>query len=207
MKNTFTKSYILANRGCYSKKQVEALIFINNEIITINDFILSEQLSLRDKFWWVSRKCELTKEQNVQNAIDCAEIILSLFEAKYSEDKRPREAIEAAKKWINLPTRENAAAADAAAYAADYAAYADYAAADAAAYAAYAAAAYAADAAAAAADAAVAAVAYAYASAASAAAAAAAAVAAADARRSEILKQCADIVRRHYPVAPNLGAI
>ncbi len=96
----------------------------------------------------------LTKEQCVRFAIDCAERALPIFEAEYPKDKRPREAIEAAKAWLVDPSIDTttasmaaddaaakAAYADAAAYAANaaaYAAYAAYAAANAA-YAAYAA--------------------------------------------------------------------
>ena len=99
-------------------------------------------------------------------AVKFAEDALHIFEDKYSEDKRPFEAIEAAKAWLRNPAAAYAAAyaayaadaadadAAAAAYAAAYAdaAYAAYAAADAAYAAAYAA--YAAAYAAAAADAA-----------------------------------------------------
>jgi hypothetical protein len=105
-------------------------------------------------------------------AVKFAEDALHIFEDKYSEDKRPFEAIEAAKAWLRNPAAAYAAAyaadaaadadAAAAAYAAAYAdaAYAAYAAADAAYAAAYAA--YAAAYAAAAADAAAYAAAYAY---------------------------------------------
>jgi hypothetical protein len=91
-------------------------------------------------------------------AADCAEHSLPIFEQRYPDDKRPRQAIEAARAYMRgeisleaLQAARNEArkAADADAYAADatvYAAYAAYAYADAAAYAAYAA--YAADAAA-----------------------------------------------------------
>ena len=44
-------------------------------------------------------------------AIDCAERTLKNFEDKYPEDKRPREAIEAAKKYLEDPTEENQSAA------------------------------------------------------------------------------------------------
>jgi len=101
--------------------------------------------------WTIARI--LNKKQRIQYAIFGAEQVLEMFEKKYPENKRPREAIEAAKKYLKKPTKENKAAVHAAAYAvahavahaADHAAYADYtdytadAAADAA-YAAYAAA-------------------------------------------------------------------
>ena len=92
--------------------------------------------------WLIVRIMEY--KQYVSYAIYAAEQVLPIYEKKYPEDKRPREAIEAAKKCLKNPTKENkdAAAASYAAYAADAVAYA-VAAADAAAasYAAYAAAA------------------------------------------------------------------
>ena len=57
----------------------------------------------------------------VQYAVFAAEQVIDLFEQKYPDDKRPREAIEAAKKCIDDPSEKNkvAAAAYTAAYAAD----------------------------------------------------------------------------------------
>jgi hypothetical protein len=114
----------------------------------------------------------LTQVIAVQWAAECAQRMLENYEDRYPNDKRPREAIDAALRWAKDPSKANrdaAAAANAAAYAA-------YAAANAAAYAAYAAA-YAdaaANAAAYAAYAAIDAAAYAYAAANAIAAAAAA---------------------------------
>jgi hypothetical protein len=84
----------------------------------------------------------MTKEQNIEWSIYCAESVLSIFEDKYPSDKRPRNAINAAKKYLSHPTNENktaAAYAAASAAASAYAAASDAAASDAA-YAAYAAA-------------------------------------------------------------------
>jgi len=95
--------------------------------------------------WLVSHM--VTHKQAVSWAVECAESVLPIFEAKHTGDDRPRKAIQAAKDWIaGKITATQARAAAAAADAADaaYAAYAAYAAdADAAdaAYAAYAAAA------------------------------------------------------------------
>jgi hypothetical protein len=101
----------------------------------------------------VSQVGTLTQIIAVQWAAECARRVLKHYEDHYPEDKRPREAIQAALKWAKDPTEANRNAAAAAAYAAAYAAatataYAAYAAyaADAA-YAAAANAAYAADAA------------------------------------------------------------
>jgi hypothetical protein len=139
MKKEFTKEYILSNRGCYSEEQVEGLSFINKETITLKDMLTSE-LSLKNKFWWLCKKCELTKDENILIAIKCAKIVLHLYEDKYPKDDRPRKAILAAEKY--LETHDVNAAANAAYAAANAAANdAAYAAANAAANAAYAAAA------------------------------------------------------------------
>jgi rifampin ADP-ribosylating transferase len=116
--------------------------------------------------WLITRV--LSKIGNVKYAIFAAEQVLEIYEKQYPDDKRPRKAIEAAKKYIENPSADAAArsaaarsaaarsaaarsAADAAARSAADAADAAYAAdaADAAdaAYAAYAAARSAADAA------------------------------------------------------------
>ena len=63
----------------------------------------------------------MTKKQNVEIAIFSASEVLSIFEDKYPDDKRPRKAIEAAQKWLDDPTDKNASAsasASASAYAA-----------------------------------------------------------------------------------------
>ena len=87
-------------------------------------------------------------KQRVQYAVFAAEQVIGIYEKKYPDDKRPRQAIEAAKKCIENPSKENKKAAYAAyadaTYAAAYAAYAAYADAAYAAYAAVADAAYAA---------------------------------------------------------------
>ena len=90
-----------------------------------------------------------TKNDSVAMAVYAAESVLHVYEKRYSHDKRPRNAIDAARRWVKHPTEKNRLAADAAyaaAYAALTAAYAAAHAAHAAAHAAHAAA-YAADAA------------------------------------------------------------
>ena len=123
MKKEFTKAFILSERGCYSREQVESLSFINQEVITLKDMLTSE-LPLKDKFWWLCKKCKLTKDENVLIAIKCTKIVLHLFEEKYPNDDGPRKAILAAEKYLETHTNAGAANAAAAAYAAGAAAYA-----------------------------------------------------------------------------------
>ena len=167
MKKTFTKEYIDDNAGCYKgTEKLTALLKSAPQEIIIEDVVHST-IPLKDKFWFVCRKCELTKKQSVEITVGCAEIVLPIFEEKYPNNKSVRECIEATKLFMKgyitveqLLLKRKAAYADA--YAADAYADADAYAASAAGYAAAAAAAYAADA-------------YAYAAAASASAHAAAA--------------------------------
>ena len=78
---------------------------------------------------WVIVRC-MNKRQKVQYAIFAAEQVINIYEKKYPDDKRPREAIDAAKAYLANPCAKTKAAA---AYA-----YADAAASAAAASAAYA---------------------------------------------------------------------
>lgn len=43
----------------------------------------------------------------VSIAIDAAKNCIRVFEAEYPNDDRPREALEAAEKWLHEPTMEN----------------------------------------------------------------------------------------------------
>jgi hypothetical protein len=71
----------------------------------------------------VSQVGTLTQIIAVQWAAECAKRVLRHYEDRYPEDKRPREAIQAALKWAKDPTEANRAATAAASNAA-YAAYA-----------------------------------------------------------------------------------
>jgi hypothetical protein len=75
---------------------------------------------------WLTGTRLMTLRQKRQYAIFAAEQVIDIFEKKYPNDKRPREAIEAAKRVLKSPTAANKekarAAADAAAADAAYAA-------------------------------------------------------------------------------------
>jgi hypothetical protein len=58
----------------------------------------------------------MNKNQAVQYAIFAAEQVIDIYERKYPNDKRPRNAIEAAKAYLENPSRKTKASAAAAAY-------------------------------------------------------------------------------------------
>ena len=139
--------------------------------------------------WYAGKKAgpegDEKRKKLVLAACACARLALPIWEKRYPDDKRVRDCIETAEKWARNEatlealqvSRRNCYAAAAAGAAAAYAAAAD-------------------------------ATTYAYAAAAAAAGAAAAYAAAgyaadaACAARSKPLKQCAEIVRKHYPELP-----
>ena len=62
--------------------------------------------------WLITRK--FIKKQNVAYAIYAAEQVIKNFEDKYPDDKRPREAIQAAKRYLKHPIERNRSAAESA---------------------------------------------------------------------------------------------
>jgi hypothetical protein len=144
--------HLATHRGISEHARVGAVLWIaegRGAFVAADDKIAFTSARL------VSQVGTLTPQIAVRWAVECAKRVLNHYEDRYPDDKRPREAIDAALRWAKNPTETNADAAANAAYAAYAAAYA----ADAAANAAYAAAnaayaAYAADAAAYAANAA-----------------------------------------------------
>ena len=104
-------------------------------------FATLNRLVVKNPEWGNWLVCRLmTKKQAVKYAVFAAEQVIDIYEKAYPDDKRPRNAIEAAKAYLKNPSERTKAYADAAdaAYAA-YTAYTADAAAYAAAYAAYAA--------------------------------------------------------------------
>lgn len=91
-----------------------------------NDLKIVEKLIAENKLDWANWLIVrlMTYKQYVSYAIYSAEQVIHIYENKYPCDKRPRNAIKAAKKCIKSPTKKNKQAADTARAAADAAAFA-----------------------------------------------------------------------------------
>ena len=131
-----TLDWLKKNRACiegveWFSNHVEKSAIKEPELEIVINALLEEDHSQWAN-WTLVRF--LDRKQKIQYAVFAAEQVIDIFEKKYPNDKRPRKAIEAAKKCLGNDTKEDRASA----YAAAYAAYAY--AASAAAYAAYAAA-------------------------------------------------------------------
>jgi hypothetical protein len=112
-----TDSWITANKPCQEAlamwdRKVKDPIKILKWLIKIKKYDWAN--------WFIVRVMEY--KDYVSYAVFAAEQVIDIYEKKYPNDKRPREAIEAAKKCIENPSEENKKAANAA-----YAAYAAYA--------------------------------------------------------------------------------
>ena len=120
-----TKSWLQKEGAC--SKAVDWFVEQNEQDAEkLLSLLIKQKKPLDWANWTLVRK--MTHEQKVNYAVFIAEQALNIFEEKYPDDRRPRQAIEAAKAWVDNPTKQNKKAADAAAYVA----YAAYAAADAA---------------------------------------------------------------------------
>jgi hypothetical protein len=122
----------ICNRGFHCSSEIyQAFSYVQGEVLAQVE-VAGKSEKQEDKEVWSQMKLvnawKWQKKDSVALAIYAAELVLDIFEKYDSKDKRPREAIEAAKKYLKYPIDKNSYAADAAAYAAraaaDAAAYA-----------------------------------------------------------------------------------
>lgn len=109
-----------------SKKPLDALGYISGEILAVVE-VRGKYLKQSDKQCWQEMKIEKaykwTKKDSIALAIYSAELVLKNYEKEYPDDKRPREAIEAAKKVLEKDNKKNRSAAESAARSAESAAW------------------------------------------------------------------------------------
>jgi len=101
-----------------SKKPYQAFTYVQEEILAQVE-CKGKRLAEDDKEVWenmrVIKAYKWTKKDSVSLSIYAAELCLKNFEDIYPDDKRPRDAIDAAKKWLEIPTTKNRSAAESAA--------------------------------------------------------------------------------------------
>src|SRR3990167_9357271 len=86
----------------------EAVEWLRAQKTTDHEKLLS--LAIRDgKYHWANWLTVrlLNRNQKIQYAVFAAEQVLDIFEKRYPEDKRPRKAIESAKKVAEDDSEEN----------------------------------------------------------------------------------------------------
>ncbi len=108
-----------------SKEPLDAMRYVSGEIITqvegrgktdkqSDKTAFAEMRIVKARHW--------TKKDSVALSIFAAELSLANFEKVFPDDNRPRQAIEAARRWLKNPTKANESAARSAARSAESAA-------------------------------------------------------------------------------------
>ena len=102
------KDLVLCERGYHCSKTIyQAFSYVQGEILCQVE-CKGKKLKDTDKEVWenqrIVRAWKWTKKDSVLLSIYAAELCIDNFEKEYPEDKRPREAIEAAKKFLKYPT-------------------------------------------------------------------------------------------------------
>jgi len=93
-----------------SKTPLQAMGYVSGEILALVE-VKGKNEKQKDKEVWsemrIIKAWNWTKSDSVSLSIFAAELCLENFEKVFPNDKRPREAIEAAKNWLAEPTTEN----------------------------------------------------------------------------------------------------
>jgi hypothetical protein len=97
-------SEYIADAMGYVEMEVLAQVEIAGKVIKGDDKITSEKMRTLHAYLW-------RKKDSVAMAVYAAELVIENFEKKFPNDKRPREAIEAAKAWIINPCESTVSAA------------------------------------------------------------------------------------------------
>ncbi len=105
----------LCNKGFHCSKEIwQAFSYVQGEIFAEVE-VKGKSDKSDDKEVWsdmrIIKAYKWQKKDSVALSIYSAELCINEFEKVYPTDKRPREAIEAAKKWLLEPTKENESAA------------------------------------------------------------------------------------------------
>jgi len=109
------KNLEMCQSGYHCSKEIyQAFSYVQGEILALVE-CRGKHESQEDKETWETLKIvkayKWQKKDSVALSIYAAELCIDNFEKKYPEDKKPREAIEAAKKFLKYPTKANRSAA------------------------------------------------------------------------------------------------
>jgi hypothetical protein len=109
----------MCNAGFHCSKGIyQAFSYVQGEILAEVE-VKGKHQTQDDKEVWekmrIVKEWEWTKKDSVLFSIYAAYLCLDNFEKVYPNDKRPREAIEAAERYIENPTEKNQEAAESAA--------------------------------------------------------------------------------------------
>ena len=96
----------------YSRDRITKL-FSGRKSVALKTVLKTDKIQHNDKLWLLLRTQFIPENDLHELACQFAEHVLPIFETEYSDDKRPRLAIEAKRKWLQgeITTNELKAAA------------------------------------------------------------------------------------------------
>jgi hypothetical protein len=97
-----------------STRVIDAMRFVDCEVLAKVEVKGDNDIESDRQAWSdmrIVKTYKWSKKDSVRLAIFAAEQVINIFEKKQPKNKRPREAIEAAKKWLKNPTEKNRLAA------------------------------------------------------------------------------------------------
>ena len=97
-----TRNFLKEKSAC-----IEGMLWVKkNDLIGLEDIQFIKELMTANKLNWANWLIVrvMNYNQYVAYAIFAAEQVIDLYEKKYPEDKRPRQAIEAARRCLNSPS-------------------------------------------------------------------------------------------------------
>jgi hypothetical protein len=101
-----------------SERVIDAMGFVSLEVLAKVE-VKGKSIKQDDKQCWSEMRIieayNWKKEDSTALSIYAAELCIKNFEKRFPNDKRPREAIEAAKAWLKCPCEKHQAAAESAA--------------------------------------------------------------------------------------------
>ena len=105
----------LCNYGFHcSKTPYQAFSYVQGEVLAVVEVRGKKDIQDDKEAWQemrIVKAYKWTKKDSVAFAIYAAELVLENYEKEYPDDKRPREAIEAARKVLFKDTAKNRSAA------------------------------------------------------------------------------------------------
>lgn len=111
-----------------SERIIDSMQYVPMEVLAKVE-VRGKYLKQSDKQCWeemrIIKAWKWEKKDSVALAIYVASLVLRNFEKECPGNKRPRKAIQAAKRWLKEPTEQNRSAARSAAWSAESAAWSE----------------------------------------------------------------------------------
>jgi hypothetical protein len=86
MKKELTKSYILENRGCYTKKEINKALIGIKEPMTVVSLFREAPIPLSDRLWFLMNHCELDPETKLALLFELADVMHGIYNNQYRSD-------------------------------------------------------------------------------------------------------------------------